>query len=397
MRRIKHSVFLLGPMISRVIFLILLNFLSMGISQTLAGQTTYLAQDVFTVANIYVDVTDKTASVARKKALAIGEKKAFEILLKRLTLRIDHDSLPVLDSKEISAYVQDFGITDEKNSEIRYLAYLTYRFKPNDIRFLLRDNNVQFAETISKPILILPVYKLAGAVFLWDDPNPWRDAWLNNFGSTNPKMKSQLFGLVPIIFGNGDLNDIATISAELAVKGDMKSLTAITKKYNVDKTLVAFSSFRSTTSGMPMVAVRVFEYNKDSQKHLFSIQIKANNNEDLKTLLDRVTRETAVQIEELWKVDNLLKFERIGVMAVTYPIGALEEWVDAKRRLMKVAVIENIELVIFSRKEVRFNIHFIGEAEQLQLALAQLDMELNEEERGWVLGVQTLTRPDFRQ
>ena len=397
MRRIKHSVFLLGPMISRVIFLILLNFLSMGISQTLAGQTTYLAQDVFTVANIYVDVTDKTASVARKKALAIGEKKAFEILLKRLTLRIDHDSLPVLDSKEISAYVQDFGITDEKNSEIRYLAYLTYRFKPNDIRFLLRDNNVQFAETISKPILILPVYKLAGAVFLWDDPNPWRDAWLNNFGSTNPKMKSQLFGLVPIIFGNGDLNDIATISAELAVKGDMKSLTAITKKYNVDKTLVAFSSFRSTTSGMPMVAVRVFEYNKDAQKHLFSLQIKANNNEDIKTLLDRVTRETAVQIEELWKVDNLLKFERIGVMAVTYPIGALEEWVDAKRRLMKVAVIENIELVIFSRKEVRFNIHFIGEAEQLQLALAQLDMELNEEERGWVLGVQTLTRPDFRQ
>ena len=397
MTRIKRSVFLLGPIISKVIFLILLNFLSMGVSLTLAGQKTYLAQDVFTVANIYVDVTDKTASVARKKALAIGEKKAFEILLKRLTLRIDHDSLPVLDSKEISTYVQDFGITDEKNSEIRYLAYLTYRFKPNDIRFLLRDNDVQFAETISKPILILPVYKLAGAVFLWDDPNPWRDAWLNNFGSTNPKMRSQLFGLVPIIFGNGDLNDIATISAELAVKGDMKSLTAITKKYNVDKTLVAFSSFRSTTRGMPMVAVRVFEYNKDAQKHLFSLQIKANNNEDIKTLLDRVTRETAVQIEELWKVDNLLKFERIGVMAVTYPIRALEEWVDAKRRLMKVAVIENIELVIFSRKEVRFNIHFIGEAEQLKLALAQLDMELNEEERGWILGVQTLTRPDFRQ
>ena len=320
-----------------------------------------------------------------------------EVLLKRLTLRIDHDSLPVLDSKEISAYVQDFGITHEKNSEIRYLAYLTYRFKPNDIRFLLRDNDVQFAETISKPILILPVYKLAGAVFLWDDPNPWRDAWLNNFGSANPKMKSQLFGLVPIIFGNGDLNDIATISAELAVKGDMKSLTAITKKYNVDKTLVAFSSFRSTKRGMPMVAVRVFEYSKDSQKHLFSMQIKAKNNEDIKSLLDRATRETAVQIEELWKVDNLLKFERIGVMAVTYPIGALEEWVDAKRRLMKVAVIENIELVIFSRKEVRFNIHFIGEAEQLKLALAQLDMELNEEERGWILGVQTLTRPDFRQ
>ena len=72
-------------------------------------------------------------------------------MLKRLTLRIDHDRLPVLDAKQISAYVQDFGVTNEKNSRIRYLADLTYRFKPNDVRLLLRDSEVQFAETISKP------------------------------------------------------------------------------------------------------------------------------------------------------------------------------------------------------------------------------------------------------
>ena len=94
-------------------------------------------------------------------------------------MRIDHKRLPVMDPKQVATYVKDFNVTNEKNSEIRYLADLTYRFKPNDIRLLLRDNEIQFAETISKPMLVLPVYQIAGAVFLWDDPNPWREAWLN--------------------------------------------------------------------------------------------------------------------------------------------------------------------------------------------------------------------------
>ena len=85
------------------------------------------------------------------------------------------------------------------------------------------------------------------------------------------------------------------------------------------------------------------------------------------------------------------------MIAVTLPIDDLIEWVEARRRLMKIAVIENIELVIFSRKEVRFNVHFIGDAEQLQLALAQLDMDLNEKESGWILGLQAITRSDVEK
>jgi hypothetical protein len=76
-----------------------------------------------------------------------------------------------------------------------------------------------------------------------------------------------------------------------------------------------------------------------------------------------------------------------GVAAI-FPITSLAEWVDAKRRLVKVAVIENVELVIFSRTEVRLNIHFIGEVDQLKLALAQTDMVLKKDTGMWVLKVQ---------
>ena len=84
----------------------------------------------------------------------------------------------------------------------------------------------------------------------------------------------------------------------------------------------------------------------------------------------------------------MLEFERAGVVAVTLPINSLKQWVDAKRRLSRVAVIENAELVLLSHTEVRLNIHFIGEAEQLKLALAQADMVLTEDEGSWIVKLQ---------
>ena len=75
------------------------------------------------VSGIKVDVTDKTADLARKKALRIGEAQAFLTLLKRLTMRIDHTRLPVLNEDEISGYLQEF----KYNRSNRYFcAYNRY-------------------------------------------------------------------------------------------------------------------------------------------------------------------------------------------------------------------------------------------------------------------------------
>ena len=68
-----------------------------------------------------------------------------------------------------------------------------------------------------------------------------------------------------------------------------------------------------------------------------------------------------------------------------------------KQNRRKPILIENIEPVIFSRTEIRFNIHFIGEVDQLKLALAQTDMELAEDKIGWVLRVQKPIQSDAKK
>ena len=45
----------------------------------------------------------------------------------------------------------------------------------------------------------------------------------------------------------------------------------------------------------------------------------------------------------------------------------------------RIAVIQKLELVLFSRNEARINIYYLGD-EQLSLALAQADMRLSQVE-----------------
>ena len=90
--------------------------------------------DVFEVRDVAVDVTAETAAQAREQAHAEGQAGAFRTLLERLTLRIEHEGLPKLKADEIASYIKDFSVADEKTSSVRYLARLTFHFKPKEVR-----------------------------------------------------------------------------------------------------------------------------------------------------------------------------------------------------------------------------------------------------------------------
>ena len=337
--------------------------------------------DPFIVSGIKVDVTDKTADLARKKALRIGEAQAFLTLLKRLTMRIDHTRLPVLNEDEISGYLQEFNILTEKNSKTRYIADLLFKFKANDIRLLLRDSEVAFAETISRPILVLPVYNVAGAVALWDNPNPWRVAWRRLID--NDDVYAQ--GLISIILAKGDLGDLATISAEVAVKGDKESLMDIAKKYGVKTTLVAISSISFTPEGNRSFDVNIIKYGQKGSQKLLSHHDVPKNNKKISEIMYASVKKVYVELNETWKQKNLLQFDKTGVVGVSLSIKNLEDWVTARRRISRVPVVEKLEVVLFSKHLIRLKIQFIGHISKLKSALMLEDIKLIEKEGDWYI------------
>src|SRR5260221_3487060 len=168
----------------------------------LVAPTSARAADPFTVTGVTVDATAATPTAARDAAVADGQRKAFRQLLERLTAPADYARLPRLADRDIVPLVTGFEVQEERASTVRYLATLTYSFRASAIRALLKGAGVAFAQTASRSVLLVPLLKPAtGAPLLWEDPNPWRRAWLDHPPTT---------GLVPVVVPTGEVEDVTS-------------------------------------------------------------------------------------------------------------------------------------------------------------------------------------------
>ena len=166
------------------------------------------ANQVFKVENIEVDETSHTAIAAREKALEIGQKKAWELLVRRVTLTDENSQIVELSFDEIKSLVQSYEVVRERVSPVRYLATLTVIFNPNLVREILLKNGVTFSETPSLPILLIPVFETNSVSRLWKTPNPWMNVWRENLYDDS---------LIRFIIPEGDLQDIKYLSAAQAI------------------------------------------------------------------------------------------------------------------------------------------------------------------------------------
>jgi len=335
------------------------------------------AAGIFEVRGVAVDITAENATAARKKALAQGQQAAFHRLLERLTLAEDHDKIPQFNVEEIAEYVSNFSVSTEKTSPVRYLANLTYRFKKDLIRGLLRAQSIRFAETRSKPLLVLPVYQAAAELVLWDDSNSWLKAWIR---------RPDTQGLAPFVVPLGDLTDIAAIRIEDAIRGETAKMAALASRYNAGDTVVAYARNGVETGSLRRrvdVSVTRYSDTKEPVTDLFVVVQQGKETDD--SMFSRAVMMVVDSVEEIWKRSNLLGLNQLGVTAVTVPISSLMDWLGVQRRLTKVSVIRKVELMLLSLEEVRINIHYVGVPEQLQTALSQIDFFLAREEGEWVL------------
>ncbi len=341
------------------------------------GAVPAMAAGVYEVEGVAVDVTSETVTQARDEAHAAAHEIAFRRLLERLTLRADQARLPQLESSEIAGLVQDFSVAQEKTSSTRYIGRLDFRFRREDVRNLLIDFGISFAETGSKPVLVLAVYESAGALLLWDTPNPWRDGW---------EAVPAGDGLVPLILPLGDLNDIAAIGAEQAVRGDAQRLAVIAGRYGAEDALVARATLRlNPQTGRPELSVSATRQGGVASEQTFVRSFASVGEEDVESLLRRAALEISVQVEDDWKRDNLLQFGQQGVLSVSVPITGLGDWRTVRDRLAGIAVIRYTEVVLLSQTRVLLNIHYLGSPEQLGLALAQADLALAQDDEVWTL------------
>ena len=345
------------------------------------GATEALAdvRNLYTVEDVLVDerATDEVA--AKLQGIQKAQQEALYNLIQKITLRDHHGQLPQVDQKIIQQTIRDYAVADEKFGGGRYLAKLTVRFKRAAVRTLLRRNKVPIAETVSRAVVVIPVYRTAGSILLWDDPNPWFAAW-----ASRPSPN----GLLPMVVPLGDFSDITVLSSEQALSGDRDRLSAIAKKYDAIGTLVTLAELDiDPQTSAPSIQISMTRFGKADAGRVFFRSFSGTRESGVSELLKEAVEALVIRAEEDWKRDNLQSLSAQQRISIHVPLTSLKNWLIIRNRLEKVSPIIDLDVARLSVSEALLEIRYSGGPDQLRRSMAQsdLDLEFTKEESRYVL------------
>lgn len=324
----------------------------------------------FTVGGVQVDVTEANAAKARERAFVEVPRIAFRRLLERLVPVAEQARVPELSDMQLDALVRDVQLEQEKASAVRYIASFTVRFKPDAVRGVLEAAQANYVDNRRSPVLVLPVFVGEGTV-LWDDPNPWRQAWARRSGD----------GLVPVVVPLGELADVMAINAEQATAHDAAAIQAIARRYDTADVLLAVAMLSPGPGGTQVVDVETVGFGPGAPLG-GQYSVAGRGGESAEALFARAADTVVKALGEGHK-------QRVvaggapdpaaaaaagagdGQVPALVALGGLDHWLAVRQRLSAVPQLRRLEVVSLNRAEAALILHHGGDAATLQDSLSR--------------------------
>ncbi len=340
------------------------------------GRTATAADDDPFTATVPVDATADSIVKAREMARLDGQRKALAAVADKLSAGAAA-KMPKLDDKTITDLVTSFAVANERMSAVRYLADYTFHFRPEETRRALHITaaGAPAGEPGGKPVVLLPVFQSGGQARLWDDPNPWRDAW----NERNPGGATRL--VVPL----GDAGDIAAIDAEKARAGNTDALAAEARRNGGDEAIVATATVKGDPDRPEGIDIDTKRYRGGRLVNSHSASLPTKPGESPTELVRRAVGETLAGINGGWKKEAPIGYDQQGSLTAVLPISSLDDWVKARDRIAALPSVKKLALVTLSRQEATIEIGYLGSIDQLKTALAGANLDLVRGDATWRL------------
>jgi hypothetical protein len=336
-------------------------------------------------ATVKVDATADSVAAARELARVDGQRRALVLVIDRLSGSTDSAKLPKLDDNTVTDMVESFEVANERMSAVRYLADYTFHFRPSKVRRLVHSADTAPAEANSrpavdeggsKPVIVLPVYKDSARTVLWDDPNAWREAWVQRSAGS---------GLIRLTVPLGDASDLAIIDAGRAEAGNPDALTAIAQQNGGDEAIVALATARRAGDKVVGLDLSIKRYRSGHLADNHGTTLDANPGENADDFLKRAADTIAREIASSSKKSPGPSSGQQASLGASVPIGSIGEWVRVRDRLASVPAIRKVDLLSLNRHEAKIQIKYVGSSEQLRSSLAEVDLGLDGTDPIWRL------------
>lgn len=364
------------------LFLILFSGNMLAVAQTEQDKTSVRQPRIYTIYDIFIDETARSADQARRIALAKGQRQALDKLFQKIIRMEDMQRLPEFDSRQVSELVSGFEIGEEKSSRVRYMAKLTVHFSREKIYDLLSSMDIPFAETLSNSVLVVPVMEQGGAVLLWQNTNVWLKAW-QAFDTIN--------NLVPVEVPHISLENRMSLNAWQAHEGQGANLEDFRQKKGLDRLYVAMAKIEQDISSNE-TALNLTLRDGDTGEVAYEIGIvhkidPENRQEDMAELYLAAIQEATTWIDDQWKQRVLVHFDSGSRVELTVMLDEPKDWFDVRARLENISLIRGLVIKEITIHTVVIQLDHVGDMDQIMLALAQENLDLVDEQGQWMLTI----------
>jgi hypothetical protein len=355
------------------------GFLAFGAGAEAYAQTTpptgqaARRPDPFNVSGVSVDASADSAASARPIAVAEGQRRAFTTLLRRLTLPDDHGRLPRPSEALLNEVVAGFGIDEERTSATRYIGKISVQFRADAIRRLLQDNRLPYSETMSRPVLLVPVWQSNDGARIWETDNPWRDAW-----TRRPDAEGGLvpFSIAPAMNNGPSLERLF---------GSPDELRAIMRRGNFDDALLVVATLQSGEPGPGSAPgrVEIQIQHQGEAAFLGTTEAFTATGGTLEETLTSAAIEISRRIETRWKYASVIDLEKQGQLSVAAAFSGLADWNKLRAALGGVPIVRKVDVLQVSHRDAQILLDYYGEPAQLSTALAQRNIVLQQRDGFW--------------
>lgn len=300
---------------------------------------------LYIVQKVKADKTAGNAAAARDYAIAEARKTAYNTILDRVIIDDEKPKLPMPSNAELVNFISEMAVMNEKTSSVRYMADLDFRFNGAEVKKFLEHHNIGYINTVSDPVLLLPIYTDGKSIIFADGKNPWFD-YLSGL-----KMP---VSVVPLLLPAGDEDDSEQMQALLSGRYDSENIENLKKKYGAGKIVVAEMQEYDEAKNTAFSLYELSEKGLESDSFNFTVSGKGASDK-IKAAAFATIRK---KLEQEWKKDNVVYFSEASVITALIPLRDMSEWVNIKKKLDKMPIIEHYDLKAMKKDRLQVNIIF---------------------------------------
>ena len=305
--------------------------------------------DKYTVKDIYIEFNLDNNKDYREKALNTAYKQALLRYLNWVTLEQKEEIVKLIDSIVIKDFVSGYSIDSEKFKKNKYNALISVNFEKKKIIDFLESKFIKYSLQEGPKTLILPLMHFNNRLILWDDPNPWFEAWLSR--PLDPNLNK-------FLLPTGEVGDLITLSAIDAKNLQYYKLKNISVKYGVKKILVLIVNVNKEKNDYTL-DLKVFNGLEQKEVSLEGFNFLPGN--DLNKDLLKLANQFSFYYDDLWVKKNIDKNNLKSRWVVEIRYTKFNQWIKFKNRLLNSDKVKNLVVSRLSNKKAILEINIVSD------------------------------------